>query len=305
MQFLKSITSDAMYARLDELAAARPDIDLTLKLLGEPRRAEWLHALGPTYDEHLRASLPPVAPLSLRSITAQRDEETFRWRGACDISRIFELYEQYAQDRPARLRVLDFGCGGGRLTRYLNLSQQCVAFGSDANPDHVAWCSANLPNVTTRLNRREPPLPFEDETIDFAYAWSVFTHMSAHEAEAWFADLARVLQPGGILIATIHGYPALQTLTKSAAHQQMLEMTGEEAEVLTRRLRDEKYIFLPYNDHVTKIANVGANYGNAFIDVGQSAALWDRTFNLLAHLPSGAVQNWQDALVLRKKQAQS
>jgi hypothetical protein len=35
MQFLKSITTDEMYARMHELAKARPDVDLVLKLLGD------------------------------------------------------------------------------------------------------------------------------------------------------------------------------------------------------------------------------------------------------------------------------
>lgn len=301
MEFLNSITSDAMYSRLRELATERPDIDVVLKLLGEARYAEWLHALGPTYDEKLRALLPPVAPLSLRSITGQRHEENYRWRGACDISNLIHLYERYAPNRPKRTRVLDFGCGGGRLTRYLGLSDHHDTVACDANPEHVDWCAANLPNVSTRLNQRIPPLPFDNQSIDFAYAWSVFTHLPRNESEAWFADLVRVLRPGGILIATIHGYPALKTLTKSQPHQQLLQMRGEEAEALIRRLQKEAYIFLPYEEPVIKMANVGANYGNSFIDVGQTSQLWDNAYELLAHLPGGALPEWQDALVLRAR----
>ena len=262
---------------------------------------EWLHGFGPSYDDQLRKLLPPIAPLALRSITAQQDEVTYRWRGAVDISRIFELYDTYAQYRPARPRAFDFGCGAGRLTRYLSLSSDYESFASDANPDHVDWCSANLSNITTRLNSRCPPLPFDNDSIDFAYAWSVFTHLDRSEATDWFGDLARIIRPGGILIATIYGHQALETLMTSVPHQTMVQITAATAAALIERLRVERYVFLPYEEPTVKLANVGPNYGNVFIDAREMGSLWQTGFELLAHLSGGAIAGWQDALVLRHR----
>jgi hypothetical protein len=81
----------------------------------------------------------------------------------------------------------------------------------------------------------------------------------------------------------------------------MVQMKSEDAGELILRLHKEKYIFLPYEEPVIRMANVGANYGNSFIDAGQLAQLWNGSFELLAHLPGGALPEWQDALVLRAR----
>jgi methylase of polypeptide subunit release factors len=41
-------------------------------------------------------------------------------------------------------RVFDFGCGSGRLARFLDMAPGIDGFGSDVNADQVAWCQANL-----------------------------------------------------------------------------------------------------------------------------------------------------------------
>ena len=255
-----------MNARLQELRAERPDVALILELIPESRHVEWLHGFGPSYDDQLRKLLPPIAPLALRSITAQQDEVTYRWRGAVDISRIFELYDTYAQYRPARPRAFDFGCGAGRLTRYLSLSSDYESFASDANPDHVDWCSANLSNITTRLNSRCPPLPFDNDLIDFAYAWSVFTHLDRSEATDWFGDLARIIRPGGILIATILRSPGSGDTDDIRSPSDDGSNNRGNGGGPDRTVASGEYVFLPYEEPTVKLANVGPNYGNVFID---------------------------------------
>jgi SAM-dependent methyltransferase len=285
---------------LRELRKQRLDVDVLLNILQESNLGEWLHAFGPNYDQ-LRDVLAPTPPVTLRSITARQDEEGFRWTGARDIGRLMDLYVQFATTPPRPLSILDFGCGCGRLTRYLNMSPH-KTFASDANPEHVAWCAANLENVTTRLNQRIQPLPFDDRSIDFAYAWSVFTHLRRDEAEAWLFDLARVLRPGGLLIATIHSELALRTLMSSEPHQTMMQVDAERAQLLAKQLHRDGYVFIPYNEGVTQLANVGPDYGNCFMDPQQSRSLWEGAFEMMAEIPGGAVAGWQDALVLRKRE---
>ena len=48
-----------------------------------------------------------------------------------------------------------------------------------------------------------PHLPFEDRHFGFVYAGSVFTHID-DLADAWFAELRRILRPGGKLFMTVH-----------------------------------------------------------------------------------------------------
>ena len=100
--------------------------------------------------------------------------------------------------------VLDFGCGCGRVTRYWEAFGGAVA-GSDVNGQAVDWCRDNLDFATFERNALAPPLRFDADSFDLAYALSVFTHLTAELQLAWRDELLRVLRPGGLLLLTTHG----------------------------------------------------------------------------------------------------
>lgn len=107
--------------------------------------------------------------------------------------------------------VLDFGCGCGRVTRYFHDHRGAVA-GSDVSRDAIDWCRTNLDFARFEVNGLAPPLAFEDESFDFVYALSVFTHLTADLQLAWRDELRRVLRPGGRLLVTTHGRSYLPRL---------------------------------------------------------------------------------------------
>jgi SAM-dependent methyltransferase len=191
--------------------------------------------------------------------------------------------------------VFDFGCGCGRLTRFLQLSDRYTAVAADANPHHVAWCSKNLPNVRTF----RPPIKLASNSIDFCYSLSVFTHLSSELATAWLEELARIIAPNGILAITTHGYPALEIISSSEQHQKMFDLTAERAIQLKVSLSELGHIYLPYSPEVLRAANVGGDYGNAFIEV-KKAPIWPRALDLIEHIPGG-LRGWQDIVVFRKR----
>ena len=107
-----------------------------------------------------------------------------------------------------KLRVLEWGCGPGRLIRTMAelLGERAGTLtGTDYNPRTIAWCQANLPGIAFAENALMPPLPFADASFDAVYCFSVFTHLSEPVQLAWAAELRRVLAPGGLLICTTHG----------------------------------------------------------------------------------------------------
>ncbi|MGH2956570.1 MAG: class I SAM-dependent methyltransferase [Solirubrobacterales bacterium] len=101
-------------------------------------------------------------------------------------------------------RVLDFGCGSGRLLRQL-LDEARVAeiHGSDISEEMVSWIRANLcpPIAGATVNGERPPLAFPDDHFDLITAISVFTHIADRWSD-WLLEMKRVLKPGGTLIAT-------------------------------------------------------------------------------------------------------
>src|SRR5215207_5994036 len=67
-------------------------------------------------------------------------------------------------------RILDFGCGCGRVARHWANLQGPEICGCDQNPELVEWCSRNLPFMSVEVNDVEPPTPYEDASFDLVYA---------------------------------------------------------------------------------------------------------------------------------------
>src|SRR5262249_36022192 len=110
-----------------------------------------------------------------------------RVHGAADAESFLEIGRQCAQDIVAALEcvgrapesfeaVLDFGCGCGRVLRWLMPRfGSARLFGSDIDRQALAWCASNLPGGSFTLNAGLPPTGFATQSFDLIYAISVFS----------------------------------------------------------------------------------------------------------------------------------
>lgn len=107
--------------------------------------------------------------------------------------------------------ILDFGCGVGRLVQYLfELAPQAAVSGCDVSPEAIRQCRRRCSKGRFLVNRWAPPLDMADETFDLIYSYSVFTHLSEANHQAWLRELARLLRPGGMMLHTVHSYEYLR-----------------------------------------------------------------------------------------------
>jgi SAM-dependent methyltransferase len=111
-------------------------------------------------------------------------------------------------------RVLDFGCGAGRtLVHFLGEAEIAEIWGCDIDRESIEWIRQHLePPLHACACGTEPPLPFEDRSLDLVWAVSVFTHLT-DAWSAWLLELKRALRPDGLLIATFMGKRVSEWLT--------------------------------------------------------------------------------------------
>jgi SAM-dependent methyltransferase len=120
-------------------------------------------------------------------------------------------------------RLLDIGCNYGRLAIALGdyLDNGGGEYeGFDPRREHVLWARQNwmpnhrstslhIANIRNRiynpggaLSPTEFRFPYQDERFDVVVAHSLFPYLLAEEFEHYAAEVARVLKPGGRLLAT-------------------------------------------------------------------------------------------------------
>ena len=149
----------------------------------------------------------------------QPPEGLIRYVGHRDAARLAEDYELFGRRyREAILgmlppgwsfegkRVLDFGCGSGRVLRhFLEEARVAELHGCDIDAASIAWLQKSLsPPMRFFRNEEEPGLPFPDRHFDLVWATSVFSVLT-DAWSGWLCELHRVLREDGLLIVTFVG----------------------------------------------------------------------------------------------------
>ncbi len=115
--------------------------------------------------------------------------------------------------------VAEWGCGLGRIVKPLRQRTGWSVAGFDYNAASVAWCGRNIQGAAFLENGLYPLLPCADGAFDVLYCISVFTHLPEDLHMAWITEIARVLKPGGILIASFHSRNVADRLLDGEAAQ--------------------------------------------------------------------------------------
>jgi len=123
-------------------------------------------------------------------------------------------------------RVLDFGCGYGRHLRLMSYFVDPERlYGCDPWPPSLERCRRD--RVFGHLAESDPlpsELPFSGE-FDLIYAFSVFTHLSAHAMRQNLKVLRERLRRGGLLAITI--YPVEYWVDDAVCEADRLRMQEE------------------------------------------------------------------------------
>jgi SAM-dependent methyltransferase len=221
-----------------------------------------------TVHPHIRALLPDVPDPALQEL----------WNGASGARLAAQSAAFYARlragfGRPLEdARVLDFGCGWGRLTRFL---ARDVApgrlYGCDPVQGILDVCAATrVPAVLARSEFVPERLPFA-ERFDLAYAFSVFTHLSERAHQQCLTALHAALAPGGTLVVTVRPHEYLRF---NAALHHLAAVPADES----------RYLFAPHPADPAHPQYEGGEmtYGEAVITPAYVREHWADRFELVA-----------------------
>lgn len=155
-------------------------------------------------QEHPGFALPP-AHLAYDAYSAP-DWEYYYRSGIGMAEYLVSVLKKYTGDAPPS-DILEWGCGPARIIRHLPglLGPDTRIYGSDYNPETIQWAQQHIEGIAFSKNELKPPLPFDDASFDFVYAFSVFTHLSESVGQEWIDELARVLKDDGILFFKANG----------------------------------------------------------------------------------------------------
>jgi SAM-dependent methyltransferase len=156
------------------------------------------------------------SPYHRRNWTGDAGEWTFRQAFAFQ-KLVLAAARQHLPKASRDLRILDFGCGWGRILRFFlrDVSAENL-YGCDCWPEIVEiahrdnpWCDFSV----------VPTLPdasfsFAQQSLDIIYLYSVFSHLSAEAHLAWVDKFREAMSPGGLLIATTRDRRFLERLAR-------------------------------------------------------------------------------------------
>ena len=133
--------------------------------------------------------------------------ETFYSAGQEIFDQIESLFREAEEPLESTSAFLEFGCGCGRVLKaFEDFPHSGELWGSDVDSEAIAWNRANLGYLAQFYNNGDlPPLRFPDGYFSAVLSVSVFTHLPEEMQFAWISEIRRILRPGGVFVATLHG----------------------------------------------------------------------------------------------------
>ena len=116
--------------------------------------------------------------------------------------------------QPGQMRVLEVGCGAGRVTRAL-AGLFGEVYGVDVSGEMIERAREALrdrPNVHLYKNNGKDLSVLPDIQFDFAFSSIVFQHIPSKEIiEGYIREVNRLLRPGALFKFQVQGNTALKT----------------------------------------------------------------------------------------------
>jgi SAM-dependent methyltransferase len=228
----------------------------------------------------------PVPDGDLRQrVSGSRSEASFRQSGYSIAGQLLSAVREFLPG-VAQPRVLDWGCGSGRATRYMHLFWPDLPLtGCDIDAEAIGWCRQHIPGVGFDATGPFPPLPYPDGAFDAVVGSSVMTHLAAPVQEQWLKEIRRVLAPGGVFVTSVLG--TLASVGLPEALRAVLMRDG----IMDQKLDEALDGVAPAN-----------YYRSTYQSEAFTRRRWGRVLPVVAYR-AGGLTNFQDLVVMRRDAA--
>jgi SAM-dependent methyltransferase len=240
----------------------------------------WALLLTQEYEVYpnIRSLLPSVPDPSLQQLWNGASGAVLASQSASFYRKLCERFSRHSDVPLAHARVVDFGCGWGRLTRFLARDvQPGRLYGCDPVEQILAVCRDNGVAATLARSDFSPErLPFT-ESFDLAFSFSVFTHISEAAHESCLRALHASLRPGGVLALTVR---PPEYLHFCELMHPVLESLGPD---YRGRLDEPRYLFVPHPAEPSHLQYEGGDmtYGETVITLPFIRERWSPMFDLV------------------------
>ncbi len=231
-------------------------------------------------DESFTAAREPEPPEELRQRVGGGQD--FSLIGSQLVGLILTCVQNYRALADAS-RILDWGCGCGRVIRPLRRFVPAGKIhGCDIDRAAIIWDRENLPGSTFTRIEPYPPTLYPDRYFDIVYGISVMTHLDEKTQLQWLEELRRITAPGAILALTVIG--------------ENLRATNMPASLTEEFAAKGFAAFVPgYSADHTESSHPDY-YQEAYHKVSYIAETWSRYFEVLQYVAT----KHQDIVVLRR-----
>jgi SAM-dependent methyltransferase len=240
----------------------------------------WALLLTQEYDRYpnIRRLLPGVPDPSLQELWNGTSGVALAAQSTAFYRKLRERHAVHSERALLGSNVLDFGCGWGRLTRYLARDVEPGSlYGCDPVQQILDVCrESRVPATLAKSDFVPERLPF-DAQFDLAFSFSVFTHISERAHESCLGALHRSLRPGALLVVTVR---PPEYLRFSPLMTPALEALGPDPD---SRLRESRYLFVPHPAEGSHLQYDGGEmtYGETVITLHYVRQHWAPLFELL------------------------
>lgn len=287
-----------------------PMIEALSLALSAMNRDELVAALldGTGLPDDVKGALPKQAPDRVQMATTGK---TGRANVVEAVDFCFAVSQRYRalSVRPAQPRVLDFGCGWGRVTRtFLSVTRPGLVTGADVRGDAVDLAQSLAPDIDfVLIDPRPPALAFGDASFDLVVGYSVFSHLSEDVAQAWIEEFARIVAPGGLVCITTR--PRVHLLNAKGQAKNTANLSGhlkqyatmlDDFDAAIARYDAGEFVYVPTGGGGMLTPDF---FGEAIVPKAYVEKEWQACFDLVEWVDTFSEVGTQPIIILRRKGA--